>query len=195
VNREEWLQGIAEAARIEALRLGFTMPDKVRVSVGFPSIGALARKRRRVGECWPPAAAADGVHQLFVSPVLKDVEAVLETVTHELSHTHNMEAKHRGAFQKVAGALGLKGGPWTATSWANGLPEWVTRAVAALGEFPHVALDPLARARKTQGTRMLKVECPECKYALRTSAKWIAVGLPTCPCGTVMACKRAEEGK
>lgn len=37
-----------------------------------------------------------------------------------------------------------------------------------------------------QSTRMLKVECGSCGYTLRTTAKWLEVGTPTCPCGTLM---------
>jgi len=33
---------------------------------------------------------------------------------------------------------------------------------------------------------MLKVSCPADGYTVRTTAKWIAVGFPTCPCGTEM---------
>ncbi len=37
-----------------------------------------------------------------------------------------------------------------------------------------------------QGTRMLKVICPADGYTIRTTNKWLQVGFPTCPCGTVM---------
>jgi hypothetical protein len=33
---------------------------------------------------------------------------------------------------------------------------------------------------------MLRLECPACGYTCRTTAKWIEVGLPTCPCGEEM---------
>ena len=39
-------------------------------------------------------------------------------------------------------------------------------------------------AKPKQSTRMLKVLCPSCGYTLRTTARWLAVGFPTCPCGT-----------
>lgn len=47
-------------------------------------------------------------------------------------------------------------------------------------------MDTLAPAPKTpapQKNRQLKLECPECGYTARATAKWIAVGMPTCPCG------------
>jgi hypothetical protein len=53
--------------------------------------------------------------------------------------------------------------------------------------FPHAALrSGLNGAHKPQGTRMLKVQCGSCGYTVRTTAKWIEVGLPLCPCGCGM---------
>jgi len=37
-----------------------------------------------------------------------------------------------------------------------------------------------------QKGRNHKIVCPKCGYPVRTSLKWIRVGLPTCPCGTQM---------
>ena len=62
-----------------------------------------------------------------------------------------------------------------------------------LGPYPHAALTAgLSSGKPKQGTRMLKVECPEDGYTLRTTAKWLAVGVPTCPCGTEMVAEVAE---
>ncbi|MEU9058994.1 hypothetical protein AB0D13_08995 [Streptomyces sp. NPDC048430] len=50
---------------------------------------------------------------------------------------------------------------------------------------------PVHSGPKKQGTRMIKVACnTECEcggYVVRTTAKWIEVGMPICPAGTVMA--------
>ena len=32
----------------------------------------------------------------------------------------------------------------------------------------------------------VKIECPEDGYTVRTTSKWLDIGLPTCPCGTEM---------
>jgi hypothetical protein len=49
---------------------------------------------------------------------------------------------------------------------------------------------PVSSGPKKQGTRMIKVACSsECEcggYVVRTTAKWIEVGMPVCPFGTVM---------
>ncbi len=56
---------------------------------------------------------------------------------------------------------------------------------AHLGAFPHAGLvaDP---ERHKQTTRLHKVACPDCGYTARITAKWIAAGLPICPCGSMM---------
>ena len=45
-------------------------------------------------------------------------------------------------------------------------------------------------AAKTRGsaatTRQRKVTCPDCGYTVRMARSWMAVGLPTCPCGEAM---------
>lgn len=35
-----------------------------------------------------------------------------------------------------------------------------------------------------QTCRQLLLVCPRCGYRLRASKYWIAIGIPTCPCGT-----------
>jgi hypothetical protein len=45
-------------------------------------------------------------------------------------------------------------------------------------------------AAKTRGsaatTRMRKVTCPDCGFTVRMARSWMAVGLPSCPCGHAM---------
>jgi hypothetical protein len=36
--------------------------------------------------------------------------------------------------------------------------------------------------KKKPDFRMLKVQCPSCKYVVRTTAKWLRRGRPSCPC-------------
>lgn len=47
----------------------------------------------------------------------------------------------------------------------------------------------MAAAKKP--TRLRKVTCESCGYTVRMARSWMAVGLPTCPCGTEM---RPTEG-
>jgi hypothetical protein len=54
---------------------------------------------------------------------------------------------------------------------------------------PILPVEPAAKPAVkpgVQGTRMLKVECPDCGYTLRTTRKWLDTGLPSCPAGNEM---------
>lgn len=183
-TREEWL--VAGVAAIEPLfeAIGETVPP-VKVSVGWP--GGRGRKGSVIGQAWNKAASADGVAQVFVSPVLDDAVRVLDVLTHELVHVIDENASgHKGRFVRMAKAVGLTG-KMTATVAGDALRETLTEIAARLGDYPHAALTTAAEGAdgpKKQGTRMLKVECAEGSgYVVRMTRKWIdEVGTPSCPC-------------
>jgi hypothetical protein len=57
-------------------------------------------------------------------------------------------------------------------------------------DFDPEACEAWIRERMTRASspppqvgRMLKASCPSCGYLIRLTKKWIAVGLPDCPCG------------
>jgi len=181
-TREEWLTRAVEALRPLFAEAGEDIPA-VRVSVGFPGGGSA---RKRIGECWAPGASVDGVPQLFVSPVIGSRVQALDVLTHELIHAiDRCESGHKGRFVKIAKAVGLEG-KMTATVASPALEEKLTEIGKALGDYPHSAITLSAATEKKQTTRMLKVECTEDGYTIRTTAKWLEVGLPVCPCGTEM---------
>lgn len=181
-NREHWLQQAVAALRPIFATKDIVVPN-VQVSCGFPK----GNVRKVIGQCWPTSSAADGTAQVFVTPFLQDPIAVLEILCHELVHAaDDCEHQHRGPFVKMIRALGLEGKP-TATHAGEALRAQLNTVAEALGDYPHGALSSTAgEGAKKQGTRMLKVVCPEDGYTLRTTAKWIDVGLPSCPCGEVM---------
>lgn len=77
-------------------------------------------------------------------------------------------------------------------SFTVGMTARLTELIEVNGPYPHAQLDPSCTdGKKKQGTRMIKVVCPSCGYTVRTTAKWLEVGLPTCPCGEDM---EADEG-
>jgi hypothetical protein len=43
-------------------------------------------------------------------------------------------------------------------------------------------LDITKLKTKKQSTRMVKCECPDCGYIVRTTRKWLEEGAPICPC-------------
>jgi hypothetical protein len=102
----------------------------------------------------------------------------LSTLAHVAAEPN---AGHKGAFVKIVKAIGFKA-PWTSTPATPELIGRLNGLIVNLGPYPHAAIDK--SGRKKQGTRMLKVVCPECGYTVRTTQQWIDTGLPTCVCGT-----------
>lgn len=201
-TREEYL--------LEAVKLTSPLFQKVskevpslRVSVGFPSRGALSRSKRVIGQCWGAEASADGVAQIFISPLLDEVaseQGVLPTLVHEVVHAVvGVKAKHGTAFRRVAVAVGLTG-KMTVTIAGEELLEELAKIHDKLGKYPHVKLDPSLNPVKKQGTRLIKCECHahvdegECGYTVRTTKKWLEVGVPHCPMHGAMESDLIIEG-
>jgi hypothetical protein len=155
----------------------------MRVSVGFA--GGRGKKASTIGQCWSTASAADGVAQIFISPVLADPLRVLATLVHEGVHAvDDCKSGHRGAFVRLAKAMGLEG-KWTATVAGEELTHTLADVAAGLGAYPHAALT-VAGGIKKQTTRLLKIACDICGYPARVTRQWLDVGVPTCPCGGEM---------
>lgn len=172
-NRESWLtDAVVEVGAILLDKTEIEIPE-VRVSTGWPSTRGTSLKKRRIGECWKPEVASDGVSQVFISPVLMDPIQILGVLMHELIHAWDKcEHGHRGVFVKTAKAAGLVA-PWTATGIdAELLHPLLEEIVTRLGKYPHSALNPLVQ-RKPQTTRQLKIEAEECGCVARTTRKYL----------------------
>ena len=184
--REDWLEHMIDKLRPDFQRVNFPLPEKIRVSCGFPSKGALANKARRIGECWGVESSEDKSFQVFISPVLREGVEVLATLVHELVHCAvGIECKHHKPFTTVAKAIGLEG-KMTATIAGPALIERLKELIDELGEYPHARL-VASKKPKTQSTRMLKVTCKECGCVVRMTRKWLDdAGAPTCGCGGKM---------
>ncbi len=190
-NRETWLTTLAGRLRPMIEAAGGTLPPSLKLACGWPSKGALSSKQRRIGECWQPVASSGGVTELFISPALYKGMDVAETVVHELIHATGA-FKHTGSFKKMALAIGLTG-KMTATVAGDDLKRRLNDILDTLPPYPHSALNALAGKEKKDGTRLLKVMCPDegCGYVVRVTQKWIDVGYPVCPCGETMG----QEGQ
>jgi hypothetical protein len=163
------------------------LPRHIRVSCGWPTERALAPNgsNRTVGQCFSTACSADEAHELFISPALDDKQRVAETLVHELCHAvDNCRHGHGPEFRRIATAVGLQG-KMTATAAGPQLRERLNALLSEMPEYPHRTLDVRLNVKK-QGTRLLKIVCPACGYAARTTRQWLERGLPTCPCGTLM---------
>ena len=178
MNREQYLLEAGKLMRKMFEDVGAPIPDNVRVSCGWPGGGS---RNSRIGECWGTSCSADGHFEIFISPKLGDTLRVLDVLVHEYIHAAvGLEAGHRGYFRRVAKALGLEG-KMTATTAGVELGEKLQRIHLKLGDYPHAALSGLNR--KKQATRLVKCECGECGYIVRTTDKWLdAYGPPLCPC-------------
>lgn len=185
-TREQWLMQGVDALRPIFTEAGYEVPERVRVSCGFPGGGSA---RKRIGEAWDPSAANDHVAQIFISPTIEQGTRALDILAHELVHvTVGNKHGHKKPFKDCATAIGLTG-KMTATVAGDELLAKLTEIVSKLGDYPHAGLN--LSSRKKQTTRMVKVACkdPECEcggYTVRTTRKWIETGCPRCPMGTEM---------
>lgn len=185
MNREEWLTRVVNELRPHFKSSGYKLPAKVRVSVGWPASGGLSTKRRVVGQCWAVEAAADKVAQIFVSPTIADGVEAADTIAHELLHAVlGSKAGHGPKFARAAKAIDLTDGKPTQAGAGPELKAKLEAIVEELGVYPHAALS--GSGRKVQGTRLLKVVCPDCGYVIRVTRKWLDMGTPDCPCGASM---------
>lgn len=181
-TREAWLESAAQMLREQVFAPENITVPSIHVSIGWP--GGRGKKDGVIGQCWVTTASTDKTSHIFITPALSKPADVLSTLVHEMVHAaDDCTTGHRGAFAKMAKSVGLTG-KMTATVPGPALKETLKRIRTDLGPFPHAALTQ--NGPGVQTTRMLKVQCPDCDYTVRTTKKWIEQGLPTCPCGTEM---------
>ena len=182
MTREDWLNAMVARLHPHFAAHGATIPERLRVSIGFPSKGGLSIKRRTAGEHWGEACSASGHHEIFINPVLGQAEAV-STLAHELCHAClPAGTKHKAPFKRLGLAIGLEGKP---TSMGAG-PELAATLAdlgASIGPWPASCLNA-SSLPKAQGTRLIKAECAEGSgYCVRITRKWLdETGAPICPC-------------
>lgn len=183
-TRETWLVAAVDTLAALFAEHDIELPE-VRVSCGWPASGGRAQKRKTIGQCWSTKSASDGVNQVFISPVLDEPGKVLGVLVHELIHAvDDCKSGHKTAFARMARQLGLEG-KMTETNVGPALAERLTTVAEELGTYPHSAIsgDSGSETPKKQGTRMLKCECPNTGYVVRTTRKWLdELGAPICPC-------------
>ena len=182
-TREDWLVALIALLHPEFKKHGYDLPKDIRVSCGWTSTGA---RGKAIGEVWSKRNSEDGVHEIFISPKLSDAVYVGGTLVHELCHlAAGMEAKHGPKFKVVALAMGLTG-KMTATIAGEELAKLLKRMVRKLGAYPHGKLEGMTSMRRKQGTRLVKVMCPECGYIARVTRSWLdTFGAPICPADNV----------
>jgi hypothetical protein len=189
MTREQWLNKATNLMRPTFAKAGFPIPEKVKVSCGWPHQHGAARKNRRVGECWGPKTSSDKMVQVFISPTLDDHDGdgveLLGVLAHEMAHAAvGVDVGHKGRFVACIRALGLEGKPTATHAGAEFVLGVAAPIMAKAGRYPHGRMQPTQRD-KVQTTRLLKVQCPKCGYICRVTRVWLdAVGAPLCPCNS-----------
>lgn len=189
-TREGWLHQLVTELRPMFKQHGTELPPDIHVTCGWPTKRALAPtgKARTLGQCFPPSASAKGTTEICISPAIGDPQLAAAVLVHELCHAaliaEHPDAGHGPLFKQLATAMGLEG-KMTETTPGPQLRDELKWITSQMRPYLHSTLD-VTVGQKKQGTRMLKVTCPECGYTVRTTATWIEQGLPTCPCGTDM---------
>lgn len=177
VNREDWLNLIAQKFLWDRILDKGEKQPKHRISVGFPK-GSRGGKGHSIGQCWDKVCSGDKTYEVFVSPELKDFDAV-HVLAHELVHAKvGIKAKHGKAFKDVAIRMGLTG-KMTATTPSDDFAREIRDMLKKAPEYPHAVLSPV-RAKKP-GSRLIKCICEGCGYTMRVTRQWIETATPICP--------------
>jgi hypothetical protein len=179
-TRESYLN-----AALDAMRPWFPethpVPEKVRVSVGFPKGRA---KGEVVGQCWADGLSEDKHFEIFLTPTRgsDETEEVLLTLLHEMVHAAvGVECQHKGAFITVARGLGFVP-KWTSSAnHGEELAARVAELAESLGPIPHGALTPSA-TKATQKTYMLLISHEPCGFKIRASKKQVEAAAPDIVC-------------
>lgn len=206
-TREEWLETAVEYLRALFGAADFTLPPLIRVSCSWPSRGGLSKSRRVMGQCFDATCSTGGVTEIFISPMLKEVngedgKGVLPVLVHELLHAAiGTECGHGPEFKAACKDIGLVGKP-TSTVASDHLRGRLSIIADTLGDYPHFKLIPSEKERAAAAkNRQLKISCPRLDlhedkepYILRGSRKVIDMGLPECPvCGEMLMEVKEKE--
>ena len=176
ITREQWLNLMAlELNKGVFKRANYPVDMKnVRISCGFPSTGW---RGKRIGECHP--TNNNGKNEIFIHPMISDSVKVAGVLAHELVHAfYDCKHGHGPMFRKVAIAIGLTG-KMTSTTESDELIAEIKKIIKKIKKYPHKEMT--TPGRKKQGTRMIKVICPECNiYHVRMSRTMYELAAPVC---------------
>ena len=180
MNREAWLSDAIDLLRPTYAAAGFALPAALKATCSWPVRGGASNQRRVVGQCFGPEASANGVTELFVSPVQGTGPEAIATLAHELIHAACPKAGHKGQFVSAMHALRFEGKPTHCAPVGAVLAGYLA-LVASLGMYPHATVTAQGQGHK-QSTRLIKVICIDCGYPARVTRQWLRkVGPPHCP--------------
>jgi hypothetical protein len=191
MNREGWLTIVGR--KLEEVFTEYKFPP-YRVTCGWPSHGAIGKKTI-VGQCFDVQCSKDGVHEIFISPLLDKPLEVAGTLGHEMAHCiAGIKAAHGKKFIAICNELGLtKGKPFTIMPGKK-LEEKIQKIVDAVGAYPHSALTPVAK-QIVRAPSIQKLVCNTCSGSATIPMKQFVAGRPvTCFCGQKMFPKSEQAG-
>jgi hypothetical protein len=174
-RRHAWLETAAAELRSRFTGAGYSTPDNLRVSLGWPKrAGACGA----IGECWAPSASSDQHFEIFVSPAIETSVEIIGTLAHEFVHASvGLAAGHGKPFKQCAAKIGLVG-PMRATVIGIELAGFIDDFIRRVGPYPSGFLTDA----KKQTTRLARCECVTCGYLARVTRKWLSeAGPPICP--------------
>ena len=179
MNRESYLNaGVAALGRDVFSPANYLIPADLKVTCGWPSSRSMSAKSKSIGQCFPRVMSAANVNEIFISPAIADSVDALDVLTHEIIHAiDNCENGHRAPFKRIALAVGLTG-KMTATHAGEELKSKLEAIADELGDYPHAEIS--TSSRKKQTTRMIKIECTNCRAVWRMARSW-AVQTTCCP--------------
>jgi len=193
LTSEEWLRELVLRLHTEVLAPvveSATLPA-YRIARGFPGGGSA---RKRIGECWSSVCSADGVTEMFISPLLDEPMRVAGVTAHEMVHMLvGVEHGHKAPFARVAKAIGLEG-KMTATTEGEAFKAAVAPILDDMPAYPAAAMS--LAGRKVKKTYLLKVTCETegCEdIKFRMTQKQVDIcengphGVVLCPCCGNMA--------
>lgn len=187
---------IQESERVlrEAIRHFGLKTDPSSIVVTVQSRG----RKQAIGWFWSKRwqnGSESAINEINLSAECLKRHNMGETLLHELCHAENATLKvndcagrvHNKHFKEMAETIGLEVKPRDPCV-GYGYTDLGPKAKAFLKSitFKHevFAMARVERGpRKKVGSRLVKLQCPECGYVIRSTAKWIATGLPTCTCG------------
>lgn len=183
MNREQWLTTVAKD--MESFFRGLTLVP-YRVTCGWPSSGGIGLKKRTLGQCHGAMWSTEGLHELFISPLLAKPDEVAGVLCHEMAHiVAGVEANHGKKFVDVRNVVGLtKNKPPQAMPGPE-LAKRIKGITDRVGVYPHSAMKLVVK-KKTKNISSVGLECPACECRIRIGMKWLEEsGMPTCGCGEV----------
>lgn len=179
ITREQWLTRAGIALERKFFKAnGYDLPEKIRVSCGFPRGSSKA-----IGQCWDTVVSADETYEIFICPTQAEPIRVLDILLHELIHASvGIKAGHKGPFRKLAKEFGLEG-KMTATAVTAGseLHGRLAAISEKLGDYPHAAMTKKRKPTKlSPWVRFMSEVDPSYKVIVDVR-RLDDAGVPNCP--------------